>query len=91
MLVLSSRFLNWFVSSLFVEISNARVGILGCYHRTGVLCPCQLVHVKFGISSWRGSRVDGRSYLQSGAINGSEVNGIIHPKLELESSRFTFD
>ncbi|GJU43161.1 hypothetical protein Tco_1200427 [Tanacetum coccineum] len=38
MLVLSSRFLSWFVSSLFVEISNARVGILGCYHRTGVLC-----------------------------------------------------
>ncbi|GKB29344.1 hypothetical protein Tco_0868745 [Tanacetum coccineum] len=37
-------------------------------------------------------RVDGRSYLQSGAIDGSEANGIIRdPKLELESSRFTFD
>ncbi|GJR00834.1 ribonuclease H-like domain-containing protein [Tanacetum coccineum] len=43
---------------------------------------------KFGISSWRGSRVDrrsyllsgaidGRSYLLSGAIDGSEANGII--------------
>ncbi|GJT35656.1 hypothetical protein Tco_0926075 [Tanacetum coccineum] len=38
------------------------------------------------------SRVDGRTYLQSGAIDGSEANGIIRdPKLELESSRFTFD
>ncbi|GJQ91313.1 hypothetical protein Tco_0002452 [Tanacetum coccineum] len=32
---------------------------------------------KFGISSWHGSRVDGRPYLQSGAIDGSEANGII--------------
>ncbi|GJX82732.1 hypothetical protein Tco_0332213, partial [Tanacetum coccineum] len=31
----------------------------------------------FGISSWRGSRVDGRSYLLSGAIDSSEANGII--------------
>ncbi|GJT87275.1 hypothetical protein Tco_1068992, partial [Tanacetum coccineum] len=47
---------------------------------------------QFGISSWRGSRVDGRSYLLSGAIDSSEANGIIRdPKLELESSRFTFD
>ncbi|GKB52578.1 hypothetical protein Tco_0903331 [Tanacetum coccineum] len=45
------------------------------------------VRSEFGISSWRGSRVDGRSYLQSGAIDGSEANGIIRdPKLELESS-----
>ncbi|GJY06899.1 hypothetical protein Tco_0373953 [Tanacetum coccineum] len=43
----------------------------------GILGPYQLVHVKFGISSWRGSRVDSRSYLQSGAIDGSEANGII--------------
>ncbi|GJT72783.1 hypothetical protein Tco_1032069 [Tanacetum coccineum] len=35
------------------------------------------VHVKFGISSWRGSRVGGRSYLLSGAIDGSEANRII--------------
>ncbi|GJR56751.1 hypothetical protein Tco_0599454 [Tanacetum coccineum] len=54
--------------------------------------PYQLVHVKFGVSSWRGSRVDGRSYLLSGAIDGSEVNEIIqNPKWELESSCFTFD
>ncbi|GKC23723.1 hypothetical protein Tco_1025873, partial [Tanacetum coccineum] len=33
--------------------------------------PYQLVHVKFGISSRRGSRVDGRSYLLSGAIDGT--------------------
>ncbi|GKA30544.1 hypothetical protein Tco_0716849 [Tanacetum coccineum] len=42
-----------------------------------ILGPYQLVHVKFGISSWRGSRVDGRSYLLSGAIDGSEANRII--------------
>ncbi|GKB76199.1 hypothetical protein Tco_0943094 [Tanacetum coccineum] len=47
---------------------------------------------EFGVSSWRGSRVDGRSYLLSGAIDGSEVNEIIqNPKWELESSCFTFD
>ncbi|GJU18109.1 hypothetical protein Tco_1146075 [Tanacetum coccineum] len=46
----------------------------------------------FGVSSWRGSRVDGRSYLLSGAIDGSKVNEIIqNPKWELESSCFTFD
>ncbi|GJT88394.1 hypothetical protein Tco_1070111 [Tanacetum coccineum] len=44
------------------------------------------------ISSWRGARVDVRTYLLGGAIDGSEANGIIRdPKLELESSRFTFD
>ncbi|GJY64941.1 hypothetical protein Tco_0466401 [Tanacetum coccineum] len=32
---------------------------------------------EFGISSWRGSRVDGRSCLLSGAIDGSEANRII--------------
>ncbi|GJZ95957.1 hypothetical protein Tco_0668291 [Tanacetum coccineum] len=31
----------------------------------------------FGVSSWHGSRVDGRSYLLSGAIDGSEANRII--------------
>ncbi|GJW65144.1 hypothetical protein Tco_0117028 [Tanacetum coccineum] len=35
------------------------------------------VRSEFGISSWRGSRVDGRSYLLSGAIDGSEANRII--------------
>ncbi|GJX20003.1 hypothetical protein Tco_0222680 [Tanacetum coccineum] len=50
------------------------------------------VRSEFGVSSWRGSRVDGRSYLLSGAIDGSEVNEIIqNPKWELESSCFTFD
>ncbi|GJX12078.1 hypothetical protein Tco_0201937 [Tanacetum coccineum] len=39
-----------------------------------------------------GRRVDVRTYLLGGAIDGSEANGIIRdPKLELESSRFTFD
>ncbi|GJS30448.1 hypothetical protein Tco_0491068 [Tanacetum coccineum] len=39
-----------------------------------------------------GRRVDVRTYLLGGAIDGSEANGIIrNPKLELESSRFTFD
>ncbi|GJR25380.1 hypothetical protein Tco_1101612 [Tanacetum coccineum] len=47
---------------------------------------------EFEISSWRGVRVDVRTYLLGGAIDGSEANGIIHdPKLELESSPFTFD
>ncbi|GKE62145.1 hypothetical protein Tco_1512512, partial [Tanacetum coccineum] len=36
--------------------------------------------------------VDVRTYLLGGAIDGSKVNGIIRdPKLELESSHFTFD
>ncbi|GJR45135.1 hypothetical protein Tco_1313238 [Tanacetum coccineum] len=35
------------------------------------------IRSEFGISSWRGSRVDGRSYLLSGAIDGSEANRII--------------
>ncbi|GKB98998.1 hypothetical protein Tco_0985135 [Tanacetum coccineum] len=39
-----------------------------------------------------GRRVDVRTYLLGGAIDSSEANGIIRdPKLELESSRFTFD
>ncbi|GJW72858.1 hypothetical protein Tco_0132228 [Tanacetum coccineum] len=46
--VLMTRFLSWFVSSLFVEISNARVG------------PYQLVHGKFEISSWRGAKLCSR-------------------------------
>ncbi|GJZ16624.1 reverse transcriptase domain-containing protein, partial [Tanacetum coccineum] len=47
---------------------------------------------KFEISSWRGVRVGVRTYLLGGAIDGSEANGIIcDSKLELESSRFTFD
>ncbi|GJY85775.1 hypothetical protein Tco_0499801 [Tanacetum coccineum] len=50
------------------------------------------VRSEFEISSWRGARVDVRTYLLGGAIDGSEANGIIRdPKLELESSRFTFD
>ncbi|GJR10667.1 hypothetical protein Tco_0793319 [Tanacetum coccineum] len=50
------------------------------------------VRSEFEISSWRGARVDVRTYLLGGAIDSSEANGIIRdPKLELESSRFTFD
>ncbi|GJX40420.1 hypothetical protein Tco_0255410 [Tanacetum coccineum] len=49
--------------------------------------PYQLVHMKFGVSSWHSSRVDGRSYLLSGAIDGSEANRIISDfKLEFENS-----
>ncbi|GJZ26592.1 ribonuclease H-like domain-containing protein, partial [Tanacetum coccineum] len=49
------------------------------YYSLGVFLEIVDVFVRseFGISSWRGSRVDGRSYLQSGAIDGSEANGII--------------
>ncbi|GJY93807.1 hypothetical protein Tco_0509589 [Tanacetum coccineum] len=47
---------------------------------------------QFEISSWRGARVDVRTYLLGGAIDSSKANGIIYdPKLELENSRFTFD
>ncbi|GJU08145.1 hypothetical protein Tco_1124575 [Tanacetum coccineum] len=47
---------------------------------------------EFEISSWRGARVGVRTYLLGGVIDGSEANGIIRdPKLELESSHFTFD
>ncbi|GKA07700.1 hypothetical protein Tco_0686924 [Tanacetum coccineum] len=64
--------------------------IFGCFFFWDcvILGPYQLVHVKFGISSWRGSRVDGRSCLLSGAIDGSEANRIIRDsKLEFENSR----
>ncbi|GJV83774.1 hypothetical protein Tco_1523672 [Tanacetum coccineum] len=48
------------------------------------------VRSEFGVSSWHGSRVDGRSYLLSGAIDGSEANRIISDsKLEFKNSRFT--
>ncbi|GJT83584.1 reverse transcriptase domain-containing protein [Tanacetum coccineum] len=51
-----------------------------------------LVIEAFEIYSWRGARVDVRTYLLGGVIDGSKANGIIrNPKLELESSRFTFD
>ncbi|GJR13826.1 hypothetical protein Tco_0796478 [Tanacetum coccineum] len=69
--------INW--SSSVIETSRNRVN-----------GPYQLVHAKFEISSWRGSRVDGRLYLLSGAIDGSEANRIIRDsKLEFENSRFT--
>ncbi|GKB38494.1 putative reverse transcriptase domain-containing protein [Tanacetum coccineum] len=53
--------------------------------------------IRWGVSSNRcqrllGRRVGVRTYLLGGAIDGSKTNGSIHdPKLELESSRFTFD
>ncbi|GJX84605.1 hypothetical protein Tco_0335379 [Tanacetum coccineum] len=51
--------------------------------------PYQLVHVKFEISSWHGARVDVRTYLLGGAIDGSEANAIIRdPKLELEGEMY---
>ncbi|GJY31978.1 hypothetical protein Tco_0415473, partial [Tanacetum coccineum] len=50
------------------------------------------VRSEFGVSSWRGARVDVRTYLLDGAIDGSKANGIIRDlKLKLESSCFTFD
>ncbi|GKE17137.1 hypothetical protein Tco_1424714 [Tanacetum coccineum] len=50
------------------------------------------VRSEFGVSSWHGARVGVRTYLLDGAIDGGEANGIIRdPKLELESSRFTFE
>ncbi|GJR81318.1 hypothetical protein Tco_0152103 [Tanacetum coccineum] len=64
------------------------------YYSLGVFLEIVDVFVRSGfeISSWRGARVDVRTYLLGGAIDSSEANGIIRdPKLELESSRFTFD
>ncbi|GJZ66734.1 hypothetical protein Tco_0623430 [Tanacetum coccineum] len=64
------------------------------YYSLGVFLEIVDVFVRseFEISSWRGARVDVRTYLLGGAIDSSEANGIIRdPKLELESSRFTFD
>ncbi|GKC65888.1 hypothetical protein Tco_1098486 [Tanacetum coccineum] len=64
------------------------------YYSLGVFLEIVDVFVRseFEISSWRGARVDVRTYLLGGAIDSSEANGIIRDsKLELESSRFTFD
>ncbi|GKB74507.1 putative reverse transcriptase domain-containing protein [Tanacetum coccineum] len=64
------------------------------YYSLGVFLEIVDVFVRseFEISSWRGARVDVRTYLLGGAIDSSEANGIIRdPKLELENSRFTFD
>ncbi|GJW80516.1 hypothetical protein Tco_0144491 [Tanacetum coccineum] len=64
------------------------------YYSLGVFLEIVDVFVRseFEISSWRGARVGVRTYLLGGAIDSSEANGIIRdPKLELESSRFTFD
>ncbi|GJW47198.1 hypothetical protein Tco_0078844 [Tanacetum coccineum] len=64
------------------------------YYSLGVFLEIVDVFVRseFEISSWRGARVDVRTYLLGGAIDSSKANGIIHdPKLELENSRFTFD
>ncbi|GJU64454.1 hypothetical protein Tco_1246289 [Tanacetum coccineum] len=57
------------------------------YYSLGVLAIVDVfVRSEFGISSWRGSRVDVRTYLLGGAIDSSESNEIIRdPKLELES------
>ncbi|GJS63746.1 putative reverse transcriptase domain-containing protein [Tanacetum coccineum] len=50
------------------------------------------VRSELKISSWRAARFGVRTYLLGGAIDGSKANGIIcNPKLELESSSFTFD
>ncbi|GJZ42676.1 putative reverse transcriptase domain-containing protein [Tanacetum coccineum] len=70
---------------------------MGCgtwYYSLGVFLEIVDVFVRseFKISSWRGARVDVRTYLLCSAIDSSKANGIIRdPKLELENSRFTFD
>ncbi|GJY63548.1 putative reverse transcriptase domain-containing protein [Tanacetum coccineum] len=64
------------------------------YYSLGVFLEIVDVFVRseFEISSWRGARVDVKTYLLGGAIDSSEANGIIRdPKLELENSCFTFD
>ncbi|GJW81070.1 hypothetical protein Tco_0145045 [Tanacetum coccineum] len=73
-----------FIPSGNVVLSSTYVGkILGADQLLVILC---YRYQESGIG------VDGRSYLLSGAIDGSEVNEIIqNPKWELESSCFTFD
>ncbi|GJW72299.1 hypothetical protein Tco_0129216 [Tanacetum coccineum] len=52
--------------------------VMGCWGGwVGEGSQIDLLRSEFGISSWRGSRVDGRSCLLSGAIDGSEGNRII--------------
>ncbi|GJY28098.1 hypothetical protein Tco_0403865 [Tanacetum coccineum] len=105
-LKLASRQDLGFIPSGNVVLSSTYVGkILGADQLLVILCyryqesgfgywilSMTINGAGFEISSWRGARVGVRTYLLGGAIDGSEANGIIHdPKLELESSRFTFD
>ncbi|GJX78766.1 hypothetical protein Tco_0326915 [Tanacetum coccineum] len=70
--------------SMFIFVLFLLLGLCDFF-----LGPYQLVHVKSGVSSWRGSRDDGRTYLLSGAIDGSKANGIIcDSKMELEKIGF---
>ncbi|GJT81015.1 hypothetical protein Tco_1055357 [Tanacetum coccineum] len=72
----------------------AKLGRGTWYYSLGVFLEIVNVFVRseFEISSWRGARVDVRTYLLGGAIDSSEANGIIRdPKLKLENSHFTFD
>ncbi|GKC41855.1 hypothetical protein Tco_1059577, partial [Tanacetum coccineum] len=85
MALLGLRFVRRYVQKFIFGFSS----LLGL---SEILIPYQLVHMKFGVSSWHGSRVDGRSYLLSGAIDGSEANRIISDsKLEFKNSRISYD
>ncbi|GJT82304.1 hypothetical protein Tco_1056646 [Tanacetum coccineum] len=62
--------------------------VVGLHHCLP-LTPPTTSESSLGLSS---ERVGVKMYLLGGAIDGSKANGIIRdPKLELESSRFTFD
>ncbi|GJU55968.1 hypothetical protein Tco_1229682 [Tanacetum coccineum] len=68
-----------------VLVYAARHSLTAVRHK--LMLPDITSYCWFGICSWRDSRVDGRSYLLSGATNSSKANGIIRdPKFELENS-----
>ncbi|GJX44895.1 hypothetical protein Tco_0261571 [Tanacetum coccineum] len=77
-----------FSSSLMSKIMKSTGPFVGYFEvSSDVLLPREIHLNVVGTS-----RVDVRTYLLGGVIDGSEVNGIIrNPKLELESSCFTFD
>ncbi|GJW24288.1 hypothetical protein Tco_0038099 [Tanacetum coccineum] len=82
---------------VLVFVEAAKHQILGGDQLLMILCGFGTKSLEFGISFLSmtisgAARVGVRTYLLGGAIDGSEANGIIRdPKLELESSRFTFD
>ncbi|GJV37581.1 hypothetical protein Tco_1410058 [Tanacetum coccineum] len=82
--ILLQEFLNVFISFVVLDLWGTFRPVVLRYDMFGIVDP--------NMQNERGARVCVRTYLLGGAIDGSEANGIIRdPKLELESSRFTFD
>ncbi|GKE38617.1 hypothetical protein Tco_1462022 [Tanacetum coccineum] len=84
--------INW--SSSAIETSRNRVNVFSFITVSfmRILGLREVARTTARIALEFAPEVDVRTYLMGGAMDGSEANGIIrHPKLELESSRFTFD